>query len=129
MLAALVTFVVFVVVDLIWLTGIARGHYVEAMGPLLRTDVNLFAAAAFYLLYVAGIVYFAVFPGGQAADWQRAAVNGAILGLVAYGTYDLTALAVVKGWPTGMSLVDMAWGTALTAAAAVAGATTAQSLA
>jgi uncharacterized membrane protein len=78
-------------------------------------------AFLFYLLYVVGIVVFAVLPGLREENWRTAAMLGALLGLVAYGTYDLTNLATLKGWPMTVTIVDMAWGVVLTAASATAG--------
>ena len=112
---------VFLVLDALWLGAIAKSWYAEQLGGLLRSDVNWFAAGGFYLVYVGGVIYFAVAPALAAGGWGRAAFAGALLGLIAYGTYDMTNLATVKGWPAAMSFVDIAWGAALTAAAASAG--------
>ena len=87
----------------------------------MRTRISWAAAGGFYLAYVAGIVFFAVAPALEASSWTTAAINGALLGLLAYGTYDMTNLATVKGWPLAMSLVDMAWGAMLTSACATIG--------
>jgi uncharacterized membrane protein len=92
------------------------------MGALLAEPIRLGPAAAFYLLYLVGDVYFAVQPALASGRWSDALLLGLLFGLIAYATYDLTALAVVRGWPVGLSLVDMAWGAALTAAAATAAA-------
>jgi uncharacterized membrane protein len=80
------------------------------------------AAAAFYLLYPAGVVHFAARPGAMAGDLGLAARQGALLGLMAYGTYELTNLATLQGWQWSMVAVDMVWGAVLTAGAAAAGA-------
>lgn len=113
--------IVFLGVDLLWLGVVARGFYARQLDPLLRENFNLWAAGGFYLFYVAGIVFFAVAPALADDSWRRAAVNGVFLGLLAYGTYDMTNLATLKGWPAGMSAVDILWGGALTAGTAVAG--------
>lgn len=102
-------------VDLAWLGYVARDLYRREMGSLLAENFSIVPAAAFYLLYVAAIVYFAVSPAIRTGQWSDAILPGAILGLVAYGTYDLTALAVVRDWPVRLSIIDMAWGTFLTA--------------
>jgi uncharacterized membrane protein len=112
---------VFLVLDGIWLGLIAKSWYAAQLGGLLRSDVNWFAAGGFYLVYVAGLLYFAVVPALAAGGWGRAAGAGALLGLIAYGTYDMTNLATLKGWPAAMSVVDIAWGAVLTGAAASAG--------
>ena len=78
-------------------------------------------AAAFYLLYVAGILFFAVFPALATGRWTTALGRGAALGLVAYATYDLTNAATLRGWSTTVTIADLCWGTALTALAATVG--------
>jgi uncharacterized membrane protein len=93
------------------------------MGSLLRKEPNLTAAAAFYMLYAAGLVLFAVVPGLKAGSVTQGMTFGAALGLVAYGTYDLTNLAVLNGYSLRITLIDIAWGTVMsgvTAAFAVA---------
>ncbi len=113
--------VVFVVVDMVWLMYLAKGFYRDALGDMLAARPNLAAAVPFYLLYVAGIVVFAALPGMRAQDWTTALWLGALLGLFAYGTYDLTNLATLRGWPVSMSIIDMLWGSVVTAAAATGG--------
>ncbi|MEZ5773804.1 MAG: DUF2177 family protein [Hyphomicrobiaceae bacterium] len=117
-LAYLVTLVVFVAIDLVWLGVVAHGYYRERIGALLLAEPQLGAAAAFYLLYAAGVVYFAVMPGLDAGSPMKAAQQGAVLGFIAYATYDLTNLATLKGWSLSLAVVDMAWGTVLTGAVA-----------
>ncbi len=111
----------FLVIDLLWLGVVARRFYVAQLGSLMRARVNWAAAGGFYLVYVAGIVFFAVSPALAGSSWAIAAINGALLGLLAYGTYDMTNLATIKGWPLAMSVVDMAWGTLLSGACAAIG--------
>ena len=84
----------------------------------MRPQPGFVAAALFYAVYAAGVVHFAVMPGLRAGGWTTALAQGALLGLVAYATYDLTNLATLKGWPIAMSAVDIAWGAALTAVVA-----------
>lgn len=112
---------VFLVLDALWLGVVARGFYASELGAMLRDNVNFVAAAGFYAFYVMGIVYFAVQPALSDGALSKAILNGALLGLLAYGTYDMTNLATLKNWPVTMSMVDMAWGTFLTAAAAASG--------
>jgi uncharacterized membrane protein len=116
--AYLVAATTFVVFDLIWLGYVARDLYQREMGRLMADDFNLAPAVAFYLIYVAAVIYFAVFPALRTGQWTDAILPGAVLGLVAYGTYDLTALAVVRDWPVRLSFIDMAWGSMLTALSA-----------
>lgn len=111
----------FFVIDSLWLGLMAKSFYREHIGHLMADNLNLGAAGGFYLLYVIGIVVFAVIPALQSDSWKTALVLGGLLGLIAYGTYDMTNLATLRDWPLSMALVDMAWGTALTGVSAVAG--------
>ena len=123
------TAVAFLVLDFLWLGFIAKSFYRDGIGHLMADQPNLVAAGAFYLLYPIGVVLFAVAPavwsGGLAAaaqvPWSRAVLLGALFGFFAYATYDLSNLATLRDWPLRLVLVDIAWGTALTAAAAAAG--------
>lgn len=120
-IAYISTAVVFFALDYLWLTRIAIGFYREHIGTLLLAAPNFAAAGIFYLFYVVGLVYFAVMPAVSAGTLVTALVNGALLGLLAYGTYDMTNLSTLKGWSLQVSLVDMAWGAFLSAAASAAG--------
>lgn len=112
--------VTMVVIDMIWLRVIAVQWYADGMGPLLTDSPNLVAAAAFYLLFPLGLVIFAVLPG-ESSSVLKVAMMGALFGFFAYSTYDLTALAVIKNWPVGLTLLDMAWGTLVSGVSAAAG--------
>jgi len=114
--------VVFLAADFLWLGTIAKGLYRSQMGHLLADEFRLGPAVIFYLMYIAGIVYFAITPAVASGRWQDAVLPGALLGLMAYGTYDFTNWAVMRDWPVGLTFIDLAWGTALTAFAAAAGA-------
>lgn len=120
-LAYVGTVVAFLGLDFLWLGTVATGFYRSRIGTLLLDQPNFVAAGAFYLFYVAGIVYFAVQPALISGNWTAAAIAGAILGFVAYGTYDMTNLATLKNWSPTVSAVDMAWGTFLTSFSAVVG--------
>ena len=113
-------FVTMVAIDMVWLRLIAVQWYADSMGPLLTNSPNLWAAAAFYLLFPVGLLIFAVFPA-QDASVVKAMAMGALFGFFAYATYDLTALAVIKGWPVGLTFLDMAWGTFVSGVSAGAG--------
>lgn len=121
LLAWAATFVVMIVIDLLWLGVIAKNLYANAMGDLMSPQPRLAFAALFYLMYPVGLVIFAVLPGFAADSMARAALLGAAFGLFAYGTYDLTNLAVVRNWPLGLSFIDMAWGTLVSGVSAAAG--------
>lgn len=116
------TLIVFIGLDLLWLGVVARGFYFSQLGNHLRDNINFIAAGGFYLAYVGGIVFFAVSPALTDDSWQRAALNGFLLGLIAYGTYDMTNLATLRDWPLPMSLVDLVWGGVITSVSATIGA-------
>ena len=105
----------FLVIDLVWLGLIARSFYRSQLGPLMREEVSWGPAVVFYLIFVAGIVILAVWPAIERESFSRAVTLGAILGLVSYAAFDLTSLATLQGFPRTMALVDLAWGTILTA--------------
>ena len=107
-------------VDLVWLGWIAKPLYQRGIGHLMIDHPRLPAAAAFYPLFALGLMVFVVAPH-QGDDWAPTALAGAFFGLVAYATYDLTNLATLRGWPVGLSLIDMTWGSAVSAVSAAAG--------
>jgi uncharacterized membrane protein len=122
------TLTVFAVVDLIWLAVVAKGFYRAEIGHLLADKFNLPAAVVFYLLYVAGLLIFAVLPALESGRAIDALKIGALFGLFAYATYDLTNLATLKDWSLKLTLVDMAWGSFLSGLSAYAGCLIARSL-
>ena len=107
--------------DIVWLMLAVPRLYRPQMGSLLADQPNLAVAAIFYLLYVVGIVVFVVLPAVESGSWLSALGLGALLGLVAYGTYDFTNLATLRGWPVTLSFIDVTWGIFLTATSALAG--------
>ncbi|MRX06598.1 DUF2177 family protein [Pseudoduganella sp. FT25W] len=107
--------------DALWIGLYMAPAYKSALGDLMLEQPRIGSAAAFYLLYAAGAVFLAVAPGLRAVSWQTAMLNGVVLGLIAYGTYDLTNYSILKAWPLGLALVDIAWGVLLTALASAAG--------
>jgi uncharacterized membrane protein len=107
--------------DTIWLTLTANHLYRPLIGELMLDGFRPAPAIAFYALYLCGIVFFAVRPALAAGRWTTALAPGALFGLFAYGTYDLTNQATLKIWPTILTLADMAWGVVLTSASAIAG--------
>lgn len=112
--------VVFLVLDIAWLSMVSETIYRPEVGAVLADNFFLPAAVAFYLIYVAGMVVLAAYPGYRDGSIATAAVTGAVLGLVAYGTYDLTNLATLKLWSLKLTVIDMAWGTFVTAASSAA---------
>ncbi len=114
------TAVVMVLLDLLWLGVIAKPLYQQGIGHLMADKPNIAVAVVFYALYAAGIVIFAVSPQSGGTLWGTLAM-GALFGFFAYATYDLTNLATLRGWPLKLSLIDIAWGTFVSAAAAAGG--------
>ncbi|MGB5828325.1 MAG: DUF2177 family protein [Pseudomonas mandelii] len=112
------TLLAFLVLDGLWLGVLMAPTYRALLGPLMLDQPLLAPAAVFYLLYVLGCVVFVVLP---AKTWRRALVLGALLGLVAYGTYDLSNWATLNGWSAQLALMDMAWGTLATCIACTVG--------
>ena len=113
--------VVFLAADFAWLSLAGPALYKPILGPILADKVNGGAAVAFYVIYIAGIVFLAIQPAFRTGLWRTAAINGLVLGMVAYATYDLTNQATLKLWATRLTLADMTWGGGLTALAATAG--------
>ena len=106
----LLTLIPFTVLDGIWLGFVAPKFYRSQIGFLLSDKPNWFAAVLFYLVFIAGMVFFVT---GRDGSVGQAAFGGAILGFMCYATYDLTNLATVKGWPVLVTVVDLCWGTIL----------------
>ncbi len=109
-------------VDAVWLTLAGERLYRANIGELLAPDFRIAPAVIFYLIYVFGLVFLAVRPDAESRSITRAMAYGAVYGLCAYATYDLTNQATMKVWPTVVTVVDLAWGTVLSAYAAAVGA-------
>lgn len=104
---------IFVVLDLVWLGLVANGVYRRFLGSMLRESPNVPAAVAFYALFLVGLMYFAIAPAVDGGTLGDALLKGALFGFFTYATWDLTNLAVLKGFPAGIVPIDMAWGTLL----------------
>lgn len=115
------TFIPFLALDSLWLGLVAPGFYQSQIGFIMAETPNWLAAAVFYLLFMAGMVFFVTGPGIQAGNIRQTALRGALFGLVTYATYDLTNLSTLAGWPLLVTAVDMAWGTTLGAVTAGVG--------
>ena len=113
--------VAFFAIDILWISRVVRPMYDQQVGGLLRANPQMGAAAVFYLLYAAGIFYFAVLPALPSGGTRLTLLNGAIFGGLAYGTYAFTNYAVLKGWTLTLVVADVAWGIVLTAVAAACG--------
>lgn len=112
----LITFLAFLVIDAFWLGLIAPSFYQAHIGYIMAEQPNFLAAGLFYLLFIFGMVVFIVEPGVREQTLMQAVLRGALFGLVTYATYDLTNLATLEGWPILVTVVDLAWGTFLSAA-------------
>ena len=109
----LLTVPLFFLIDIVWLGWLGREFYKRQIGFILSDRVNWVAAAAFYLVYIAGILLFAVLPALDTGQATRAMRCGALFGFFTYATYDLTNMATIRGWPLAMVVVDVVWGTLL----------------
>jgi uncharacterized membrane protein len=119
--ALLGTMLTLLAIDALWLTVLMGATYESYLGSLMLAEPKLVPAAVFYVLYPIGLLVFAVVPALRKHDWRTAMLLGGLLGLVAYGTYDLSNLATLRGWPWQLTIIDMAWGTFLSAVSASAG--------
>ncbi|MGA2362387.1 MAG: DUF2177 family protein [Candidatus Aminicenantales bacterium] len=104
---------VFLAIDMAWLGLVAKNFYAKRIGFLMKTDINWTAAVLFYLLFIIGLVLFVIMPAVGKNSWVHALSFGALFGLIAYATYDLTNLATLKDWPLIVTIVDLAWGAVL----------------
>ena len=111
--------VIFFPLDFLWLSTMGKNFYKPELGSLMLDSPNLVVAGLFYLAYLVGVVILVSAPAE--GDIVRALLMGAVLGFVAYGTYDLTNLSTVAGFSPKVAVVDMAWGTLLTAVSAAGG--------
>ena len=111
--------VFFFAIDMLWLGVIAKKLYREKLGFILSDEVNWTAALVFYFIYIAGILFFAVYPALRNFSWQTALLNGAVLGFLCYATYDLTNMATIAKWPLQIVLIDIVWGTVLTGSVSI----------
>ena len=101
---------VFFVLDMVWLGLVAKKFYREQIGFLMKTNINWLAAIIFYLLFIAGLVFFVISPAVEKKSWLNALFMGALFGLITYSTYDLTNLAILKDWSLLLTAVDIIWG-------------------
>lgn len=116
-----VAVVAFLVVDGAWLMVVMKPLFVDMLGDMLRQPIRIGPAAGFYVVYVMGVLFFAVAPALATGRWQDAAIRGVILGLLAYGTYDMTNLSTLSGYKASIAFLDTAWGGAVTGFTAVVG--------
>jgi len=115
------TFIVFLIVDLTWLGFIAKSLYNKYLGGFLTDAVNWTAAIIFYLIFVAGLSIFVIYPSLEKDSVWRVVILGALFGMITYATYDLTNLATLKNWPVTIVIIDMAWGAVLSTIVSLSG--------
>jgi len=113
-----VALLTFLMIDGIWLTVVAKDFYAKHLGYLMSKTPNLLAAGIFYLIYIFGVVVLVLSPALQKGSLVSAILTGALFGFCAYATYDLTNLATIKDWPLIVTVVDLIWGTVLSASIA-----------
>jgi uncharacterized membrane protein len=115
------TFVVFLMVDMLWIGVIAKNLYQKLLGGFITDKVNWTAAFIFYLIYVVGISIFAIYPAVNKGSAVNAILMGALFGIFAYATYDLTNYATLKGWPLPIVFIDILWGAVVSAIVSFSG--------
>lgn len=115
----LIALPVFLAFDMVWLTVVAKNFYAKQLGYLMAKNPNLIAALIFYMLFIAGLIFFVITPALDKRMWTQALLAGAFFGLVTYATYDLTNLATVRDWPLIITVIDLIWGTVLSALVSV----------
>ncbi len=108
----LISVPIFFVVDMIWLGLIASDFYKSRLSHLMG-EINWTAAIIFYLVFLIGLVIFAIYPAVVRGSWQYALMYGALFGFFTYATYDLTNLSTLRDWPLSVTVVDIVWGTVL----------------
>lgn len=114
-----IAFAVFLAIDAVWLTLIAKNFYAKYIGFLMAKNPNLWAALIFYIIFIAGLVFFVITPALDKKMWTQALFAGLFFGLVTYATYDLTNLATIKDWPLIVTIVDLIWGMTVSASVSV----------
>ena len=105
-----IALVIFLAIDMVWLTLIAKSLYAQHLGYLMAPKAKLIVALIFYLLFMLGLQFFVLNPALAAGSWKTALFAGMFFGLVTYATYDLTNLATVKDWPVLITAIDLVWG-------------------
>ncbi len=115
------TAVIMIALDLLWLGVIAKPIYQQGIGHLMAEKPIIWAALLFYVIFTMGLMLFAIAPNGMTEAWGKTVVTAALFGFFAYATYDLSNLATLKNWPVGMSMLDMVWGSVISAVSAAGG--------
>ena len=121
LISYLLTFIVFLIIDMLWLGIVAKNIYQKYLGGFLTNNVNWTAAFIFYFIFVVGISIFAIYPAVNKDSVYQALLMGALFGFFTYATYDLTNLATLKGWPLPIVIIDIIWGSVLSAIVSFSG--------
>ncbi len=114
----IVTLIIFLVIDMVWLVFIAKSIYDKYLGYLMGEKVNFGAAFLFYAIFILGLMFFVINPALAKDSIKYAIFAGALFGLVTYSTYDLTNMATIKDWPTLITVIDLIWGSFVSSATA-----------
>ena len=114
-----IALVIFLAIDMIWLTLIAKSLYAQHLGYLMAPKAKLLVAFLFYLLFVLGLQFFVLNPALANGSWQTALFAGMFFGLITYATYDLTNLATVRDWPVLITAIDLVWGSVVSGVTAL----------
>ena len=109
----IIAFIVFLIIDAIWLGLIAKNLYQSEIGHLMTDKPNFIAAGIFYLLFIGGLIYFVINPAISTGDITKLIISAAVFGFMTYATYDLTNLATLKDWPIKVTIIDLIWGTSV----------------
>ncbi|MGB1162946.1 MAG: DUF2177 family protein [Paracoccaceae bacterium] len=117
----IVTAIVFLALDVVMLKKVMYPLFSSNIGPMMLEDLRMGPAAVFYLFYVVGVVWFVSIPALNVGSIAQAFFAGAVLGALAYGTYEFTNFATLKGWTAQMVTVDVIWGAVLTGTSAAVG--------
>ncbi len=108
-----IAFMIFFVIDILWLGLFAKKMYQSQIGFILAKKPNWYAAVVFYVLYIVFLLIFAVMPALDKGSLTDAMLYGALYGFITYATYDLTNLATLDKWPLKVTIIDIIWGTFL----------------
>ena len=109
----IITFIVFMTIDLIWLGVVAKNLYNKYLGYIMTKNINWIAAVIFYVIFVIGLLLFVIYPAMAKNSVQYIIIYGMAYGFITYATYDLTNLATLKDWPIEITIIDLIWGTTL----------------
>ncbi|MGA3014894.1 MAG: DUF2177 family protein [Bacteroidales bacterium] len=120
-LSYIITILVFIALDMAWLGLVAKNLYRKYLGSLLSEKVNWIAAIAFYLIFIAGIFIFVIYPSVEKQSITRAMILGAVFGFITYATYDLTNYATLKDFPLTIVFIDLVWGAVITSLVSLVG--------